>query len=78
MMRLTLIIKMKIIKTLKIMLNSKKIKLNNKFERYNDDATTRDDDKFNDFRDNSRSFKKSKNKINDRIFNCFIYEKSKY
>ena len=53
-------------------------KLNNKFERHNDDATTRDDDKFDDFRDNSRLFKKSKNEIDDRKFNCFICEKSKH
>ena len=56
----------------------KKNKLNNKFERYNDDATTRDDNKFNNFRNNSKSFKKSKNKIDDKKFNCFICEKSKH
>ena len=56
----------------------KENKLNNKFERHNDDATTRDDDKFNDFYDNSKSFKKSKNKIDDKKFNCFICEKSKH
>ena len=56
----------------------KKNKLNNKFERHNDDATTRDNDKFNDFRDNSKLFKKSKNEIDDKKFNCFICEKSKH
>ena len=30
----------------------KENKSNNKFERHNGDATTRDDDKFNNFRDN--------------------------
>ena len=55
-----------------------KNKLNNKFERHNDDATTRDNDKFNDFRDNSKSFKKSKNEIDDKKFNCFICGKSKH
>ena len=55
-----------------------KNKLNNKFERYNNDAITRDNKKFDDFRDNSKSFKKSKNEINDRKFNCFIYEKSRH
>ena len=55
-----------------------KNKLNNKFNRHNDDAITRNNDKFNDFRDNSKSFKKSKNEINDRKFNCFICEKSKH
>ena len=55
-----------------------KNKSNNKFERHNDDAATRDDDKFNDFRDNSKSFKKSKNEIDDKRFNCFICEKSKH
>ena len=55
-----------------------KNKLNNKFDYYNDDATTRDDDKFNDFRDNSKSFKKLKNEIDNRKFNYFIYEKSKH
>ena len=53
-------------------------KLNNKFECHNDDAATRDDDKFNDFRDNSKSFKKVKNEIDNRKFNCFICEKSKH
>ena len=76
--RLMLIIKTKIIKTLKTISNSKKNKLNNKFKCYNDDATTRDNDKFNDFHDNLKSFKKSKNEINDKRFNCFIYEKSKH
>ena len=55
-----------------------KNKSNNKFECHNDSATTRDDDKFNDFRDNSKSFKKSKNKIDDKKFNYFICEKSKH
>ena len=55
-----------------------KNKSNNKFERHNDDATTRDDDKFDDFYDNSKSFKKSKNEIDDKKFNCFICEKSKH
>ena len=56
----------------------KKNKLNNKFERHNDGATTRNDDKFNDFHNNLKLFKKLKNKIDDRKFNCFIYEKSKH
>ena len=56
----------------------KKNKLNNKFERHNDDATTRDDDKFDDFYNNSKSFKKSKNEIDDKKFNCFICGKSKH
>ena len=55
-----------------------KNKLNNKFKHHNDDAATRDDDKFNNFRDNSKLFKKSKNEIDDKRFNCFIYEKSKH
>ena len=55
-----------------------KNKSNNKFKRHNDDATTRDDNKFNDFRNNSKSFKKSKNEINNEKFNCFICEKSKH
>ena len=55
-----------------------KNKLNNKFERHNDDTTTRDDDKFNDFHNNSKSFKKSKNEIDDEKSNCFICEKSKH
>ena len=55
-----------------------KNKLNNKFNHYNDDATTRDNDKFNNFRNNSKSFKKSKNEIDDKKFNCFICEKSKH
>ena len=76
--RLTLIIKTKIIEILKIILNSKKNKLNNKFERHNDDATTRDDDKSDDFYDNSKLFKKLKNEINDKKFNYFICEKSKH
>ena len=53
-------------------------KSNNKFEHHNDDATTRDDDKFNNFRDNSKSFKKLKNEIDDKKFNCFICEKSRH
>ena len=76
--RLMLIIKTKITKILKIILNSKKNKSNNKFERHNDDAATRDDDKFDDFHDNSKSFKKLKNEIDDRKFNCFICEKSRH
>ena len=55
-----------------------KNKSNNKFERHNDGATTRENDKFNNFRDNSKSFKKLKNKINNRKFNYFICEKSKH
>ena len=55
-----------------------KNKLNNKFECHNGDAATRDDDKFDDCRDNSKSFKKSKNEIDDRKFNCFICEKSRH
>ena len=55
-----------------------KNKLNNKFKRHNGDATTRDDDKFNNFHNNSKSFKKSKNEIDDKRFNCFICEKSKH
>ena len=53
-------------------------KSNSKFKCYNDNVTTRDDDKFNDFRNNLKSFKKLKNKIDDKKFNYFIYEKSKY
>ena len=53
-------------------------KSNNKFERYNDDAATRDDNKFNNFRDNSKPFKKSKNEIDDKKFNYFICEKPKH
>ena len=56
----------------------KKNKLNNKFECHNDDAITCDNDKFNNFYDNSKSFKKLKNKIDDKKFNCFICEKSKH
>ena len=56
----------------------KENKSNNKFNRHNDDAIMRDDDKFNDFHDNLKSFKKSKNKIDDKKFNCFICEKSKH
>ena len=56
----------------------KKNKSNNKFERHNDGAATRDDDKFNNFYDNLKSFKKLKNEIDDRKFNCFICEKSKH
>ena len=55
-----------------------KNKLNNKFDCYNDDAITRDDDKFDDFCNNSKSFKKSKNEIDDRKFNYFICEKSRH
>ena len=53
-------------------------KSNNKFECHNDGATTRDDDKFNDFYNNSKSFKKLKNEIDDKRFNCFICEKLKH
>ena len=56
----------------------KKNKSNNKFDRHNDGATTRDNNKFNDFHNNSKLFKKSKNKIDDRKFNYFICEKSKH
>ena len=56
----------------------KENKSNNKFECYNDGAATRDDDKFNDFHNNLKSFKKSKNKIDDKRFNCFICGKSKH
>ena len=56
----------------------RKNKLNNKFDYHNDDAATRDDDKFNNFYDNLKSFKKSKNEIDNRKFNCFICEKSKH
>ena len=56
----------------------KKNKSNNKFDYYNNDVTTRDDDKFNNFHDNLKSFKKSKNKIDDKKFNCFICEKLKH
>ena len=55
-----------------------KNKLNNKFDYYNDDAITRDNNKFDNFCDNSKPFKKLKNEINDRKFNCFICEKSKH
>ena len=65
-------------KDLKSNFKFEKNKFDNKFERHNDDATTRDDDKFNDFRDNSKLFKKSKNEINDRKFNCFICGKPKH
>ena len=55
-----------------------KNKSNNKFKCHNDNATTRDDDKFNDFHNNSKLFKKSKNEIDDKKFNCFICEKLKH
>ena len=55
-----------------------KNKLNNKFDCHNDDATTRDNNKFNNFHNNLKSFKKSKNEIDDRKFNCFICEKSRH
>ena len=55
-----------------------KNKLNNKFNCHNSNATTRDNDKFNNFHNNSKSFKKSKNEIDDKKFNCFICEKSKH
>ena len=55
-----------------------KNKLNNKFKYYNDDATMRNNNKFDDFHNNSKSFKRSKNKIDDRKFNCFICEKLKH
>ena len=53
-------------------------KLNNKFEHHNDDAATRDDNKFNDFHNNSKLFKKLKNEIDDKKFNYFICGKSKH
>ena len=53
-------------------------KSENKFDRNANAKSTRTDDKFNDFRDNSKSFKKSKNEIEDKKFNCFICEKSKH
>ena len=53
-------------------------KSSNKFERHNDGAAARDDDKFDDFRDNLKSFKKLKNEIDDKRFNCFICEKSRH
>ena len=56
----------------------KKNKLNNKFDRHNNDKTTRDDDKFDDFHDNSKLFKKLKNEIDDKKFNYFICEKLKH
>ena len=65
-------------KNLKSNFKFEKNKLNNKFKRHNDDTTTRDDDKFNDFYDNSKSFKKSKNEIDDRKSNYFICGKSKH
>ena len=65
-------------KNFKNIFKFKKNKLNNKFERYNDDATTRNDNKFNDFHNNLKSFKKLKNEIDNRKFNCFICEKSKH
>ena len=53
-------------------------KSDNKFERHNDGATARGDDKFDDFRDNLKLFKKSKNEIDDKRFNCFICGKPKH
>ena len=53
-------------------------KSENKFDRNADAKSTRIDNKFNDFRDNSKSFKKSKNEIENKEFNCFICEKSKH
>ena len=41
----------------------KKNKLNNKFNCYNDDATTCNNDKFNDFYDNLKSFKNQRTKL---------------
>ena len=55
-----------------------KNKLNNKFNCHNDDATARDNNKFNNFRDNLKLFKKLKNEIDDKKFNCFICEKSRH
>ena len=55
-----------------------KNKSNNKFECHNGDAATRDDDKFNNFHNNLKSFKKSKNEIDDKKFNCFICGKLKH
>ena len=53
-------------------------KSENKFNRNANAESARTDDKFNDFRDNSRSFKKLKNEIEDRRSNCFICEKSRH
>ena len=53
-------------------------KSENKFDRNANAESARINDKFNDFRDNSKSFKKSKNEIENKKFNCFICEKSKY
>ena len=53
-------------------------KSKNKFDRNANAESARIDDKFNNFRDNSKSFKKSKNEIEDKKFNCFICEKSKH
>ena len=55
-----------------------KNKSDNKFERHNGGATARDNGKFGDFRDNSKSFKKLKDEIDDKEFNCFICGKSKH
>ena len=55
-----------------------KNKSENKFDRNADAESARTDDKFNDFRDNSRSFKKLKNEIENKEFNCFICEKSRH
>ena len=53
-------------------------KSENKFNRNADAKLSRINNKFNNFRNNSRSFKKSKNEIENRKFNYFIYEKSKH
>ena len=53
-------------------------KSENKFDRNADAELARTDDKFNNSRDNSKSFKKSKNEIEDKRFNCFICEKSRH
>ena len=55
-----------------------KKKLKNKSDRNADAKSARTDDKFNDFSDNSKSFKKLKNEIENKKFNCFICEKSKH
>ena len=76
--QLILIMKTKIIKISKTISNFKKNKSNNKFKYHNDNTTTRDNDKFNHFYNNSKLFKKSKNEIDNKEFNIFICEKSKY
>ena len=75
---LTLIINLKAVRIFNKNYKSDKNKLKNKLDRNVDAESTRIDDKFNDFRNNSKSFKKSKNEIEDKRFNFFIYEKSKH